>query len=92
LTPSFFVSKPAAGETASLYVGIEPNPRTKVTTTESPDPTDATKIILTPTNPLPGGDYFITVTSTVVNAAGLESAQSPSLRVHIDNVAPTGNP
>lgn len=85
LTPGFFVPQPAVGETPNLYVAIGANPSGKVPT--SFDPATNT---LTMTNPLQGGDYFITVTSTVTTAAGLESPQSPSLSVHIDNVAPGG--
>jgi hypothetical protein len=82
LTPSFIVPQPAAGETASLYVGIGTNPREEVATSF-----DQATNTLTMTNPLPSGEYDITVTSTVTNAAGLESPQSQSLSVRIDNIA-----
>ncbi|MDF0674442.1 MAG: cadherin-like beta sandwich domain-containing protein [Nitrospira sp.] len=78
LTPSFTVAPPAAGETPSLYIdGVKVK-----------EGFDQGANTLTPMNPLPGGEYDITVTSTVTNAAGLESLHSPSLSVHIDNVAP----
>lgn len=78
LTPRFTVVQPAAGETPNLYIdGF----RVK-------EGFDQGTNTLTPTNPLQGGDYFIAVTSTVTNAAGLESAPSLSLSVHIDNIAP----
>ncbi|MDF0667756.1 MAG: cadherin-like beta sandwich domain-containing protein [Nitrospira sp.] len=78
LTPSFAVAPPAAGETPNLYIdGVKVK-----------EGFDEGANTLTPTNPLPGGEYDITVTSTVTNAAGLESLPSPSLNVHIDNVAP----
>ncbi|MDH4078651.1 MAG: cadherin-like beta sandwich domain-containing protein [Nitrospira sp.] len=84
LTPSFTVAPPAAGETASLYVGIGTNPREKVATSF-----DQATNTLTMTNPLPSeGEYDITVTSTVTNSAGVESLQSPALTVTIDNGAP----
>lgn len=78
LTPSFTVVLPAAGETPNLYIdGVKVK-----------EGFDEGANTLTPTNPLPSGKYDITVTSTVTNAAGLESLHSPSLSVHIDNVAP----
>jgi hypothetical protein len=78
LTPRFTVAPLAAGETPNLYIdGVKVK-----------EGFDQGANTLTPTSPLVGGDYFITVTSTVTNAAGLESAPSQSLSVHIDNVAP----
>ncbi|NGZ60696.1 MAG: hypothetical protein CV081_09380, partial [Nitrospira sp. LK265] len=78
LTPSFTVAQPEAGETPNLYIdGVKVK-----------EGFDERTNTLTPTNPLPSGEYDITVTSTVTNAAGLESLPSPSLNVHIDNVAP----
>lgn len=78
LTPSFTVAPLAAGETPSLYIdGVKVK-----------EGFDQGANTLTPTTPLSSGEYDITVTSTVTNAAGLESLPSPSLNVHIDNVAP----
>ncbi|NGZ10543.1 MAG: cadherin-like beta sandwich domain-containing protein [Nitrospira sp. LK70] len=78
LTPSFTVDPPAVGETPNLYIdGVKVK-----------EGFDQGANTLTPTNQLPGGKYDIAVTSTVTNAAGLESLPSPSLDVHIDNVAP----
>jgi hypothetical protein len=85
LTPSFFIPQPGTGETPNLYVAIGSNPSGKV-----PTSFDAATNTLTMSNPLPSGVYDIAVTSTVTNAAGLESPQSPSLSVHIDNVPPGG--
>jgi hypothetical protein len=81
LTPRFTVASPAVGETPRLYINGD----------MAKEGFDQGANTLTPTLPLPSGEYDITVTSTVTNAAGRESLPSPSLIVHIDNVAP-GNP
>lgn len=81
LTPSFTVASPAAGETPRLY--IDGN--------MVKEGFDQGANTLTPTNPLPSGEYDIAVTSTVTNAAGIESSPSEALTVRIDSVAP-GNP
>jgi hypothetical protein len=83
LTPSFIVPQPAAGEIPNLYMAIG-----FIALEQVQSSFDAATNTLTPTNPLQSGDYFITVTSTVTNAAGLESPQSRPLTVHIDTVAP----
>lgn len=76
-TPSFVVPQPAAGETPSIYVN-----GSKVL-----DATfDQTTNIFTLITPLSDGTYSIT--STVTNLAGFESAPSPSLTVIIDPAAP----
>jgi len=76
-TPSFVVPQPAAGETPSIYVN-----GSKVL-----DATfDQTTNIFTLITPLSDGTYSIT--STVANLAGFESAPSPSLTVIIDPAAP----
>ena len=76
-TPRFRVPQPAAGETPSLYVdGV------KVAANFAQGANT-----LAPTSALSDGVH--TITSTVTNTATtLESAQSPSLTVTIDTVAP----
>jgi hypothetical protein len=75
-TPRFRVPQPAGGETPSLYVdGV------KVAANF-----DQGANTLAPTSALSDGAH--TITSTVTNTAGLESAQSPALTVTIDTVAP----
>ncbi len=76
-TPRFRVPQPAGGETPSLYVdGV------KVAASFAQGTNT-----LTPTSALSDGVH--TITSTVTNTATtLESAQSPSLTVTIDTVAP----
>jgi hypothetical protein len=81
LTPSFTVATPGAGETPNLYINGQ----------KVKEGFDQGANTLTPTTPLASGEYDITVTSTVTNAAGLESPPSlSSLSVHIDNVPPGG--
>ena len=76
-TPSFAIAAPASGETPSLYVdGV------KVAATF-----DSLNNILTPSTPLSGGAHSIT--STVNDGAGNESAQSPALSISIDSSAPS---
>ena len=76
-TPSFTVAAPAAGETPKLYVDGVLVPSTFDSLTNT----------LTPTNPLPDGAH--SVTTTITDAAGNESAQSPSLAITIDTTAPS---
>jgi Cadherin-like beta sandwich domain/Bacterial Ig-like domain len=75
-TPSFAVAQPAAGETPTLYVDGS----------IAKQGFDSGANTLTPTAALSDGVH--TITSTVTNAGGLESPQSPSLTVTIDTVAP----
>jgi hypothetical protein len=75
-TPSFTVAQQGPGETPNLYVDGS----------IAKQGFDLGANTLTPTVPLTDGIH--TVTSTVTNAAGLESTQSPSLIVTIDTVAP----
>jgi len=75
-TPSFTVTQPAAGETPTLYVDGS----------IAKQGFDSGANTLTPTSALSDGVH--TITSTVTNAGGLESPQSPSLTVTIDTVAP----
>jgi Cadherin-like beta sandwich domain/Bacterial Ig-like domain len=76
-TPRFRVPQPAGGETPSLYVdGVKVAANFAQGTNT-----------LAPTSALSDGNH--TITSTVTNTATtLESAQSPSLTVTIDTVAP----
>ncbi len=74
--PSFTVAQPAAGETPTLYVDGS----------IAKQGFDSGANTLTPTAALSDGVH--TITSTVTNAGGLESPQSPSLTVTIDTVAP----
>jgi hypothetical protein len=83
-TPRFRISQPGAGETPSLYVGIDPNPGAKVPATF--DPVANT---LRPTSALSDGVY--TITSTVANGGG-ESPQSDPLTVTIDTAPPPPPP
>ena len=76
ITPRFTVAQPAAGETPTLYVDGN----------ISKQGFDSGTNTLTPTASLSDGIH--TITSTVTNAGGLESPQSPSLTVTIDTVAP----
>ena len=76
-TPSFTVPAPAAGETPKLYVDGVLVPSTFNTGTST----------LTPTTPLTTGSHNIT--STITDAAGNESAQSPALAIIIDTTAPS---
>jgi Cadherin-like beta sandwich domain len=76
--PRFRVPQPAEGETPSLYVD-----GAKVAAN-----VDQGANTLAPTAALSDGVH--TITSTVTNAGGLESPQSPSLTVTIDTVAPGG--
>jgi hypothetical protein len=78
ITPRFTVAQPAAGETPTLY--IDGN--------IAKQGFDSGTNTLTPTASLSDGIH--TITSTVTNAGGLESPQSPSLSVTIDTVAPVG--
>ena len=73
-TPDFTVSVPAS-HTATLYVDGVAVPATLVAG------------VLTPNNPLPDGAH--SVTYTVTDLAGNESAQSPSLTISIDTTAPS---
>jgi hypothetical protein len=75
-TPSFTVAQPEAGQTPNLYVdGVK-----------AKEGFDQGANTLTPTTALSDGDH--TITSTVTNAAGIESPQSPALTVTIDTGAP----
>ena len=74
--PSFAIAPPAAGETPSLYIDGVKVPATFNATTNT----------LTPTNPIADGTH--TIRTTLTDAAGNESAQSPSLSAVIDTVAP----
>ncbi len=75
-TPRFRIPQPAAGEIPSLYVD-----EVKVAANFAQGANT-----LAPTAALSDGVH--TITSTVTNAGGLESPQSPSLTVTIDTVAP----
>jgi len=81
LTPSFTVAPLGAGETPKLYIVFPGGTIVK-------EGFDQGATTLTPTTPLPPGEYDISVTSTAINAAGLESLHSGALSVHIDNVPP----
>ncbi len=75
-TPRFTVAQPGAGQTPNLYVdGVKVK-----------EGFDQGANTLTPTTALSDGDH--TITSTVTNAAGIESPQSPALTVTIDTGAP----
>ena len=76
-TPTFTVAAPAAGEIPKLYVDGVLVPSTFDSLTNT----------LTPTNPLPDGAHSIT--TTITDAAGNESPQSPSLAISIDTTAPS---
>ena len=76
-TPEFVIAAPSAGETPSLYVdGIK-----------VPATFDALTNTLTPTSPLSAGAH--TISYTLTDASGNESAQSPGLPVTIDTAAPS---
>ncbi len=75
-TPRFTVAQPGAGQTPNLYVdGVKVK-----------EGFDQGANTLTPPTALSDGPH--TITSTVTNAAGSESPESPALTVTINTVAP----
>ena len=75
--PDFAIPAPGAGNTPSLYIDGIKVPSTFNTSTNT----------LTPTNPIADGNH--TITTTLTDVAGNESAQSPSLSAVIDTLAPS---